>query len=375
MDAQEPPVFLRKNRRYAETNRRVTIMDVARAAGCSHTTVSLSLNDSPLITEATRRRVREKAKALKYTPNRVARSLRLARSQTIGIVAGSGPDQSRAGLLRYLGTTLLQKKFRPFLSSSLITRQDEWECFGEFLEDRVDGIIALVSDRVERYEASARQVNCPVVFALGVHQSDDRADYVTVDREEGAYQGAAHLLALGHRKIAFPYRPCDLLFHPPKLRGYQRALREFGVVNVERHLFPYPVEMDWTKSGYDFGEKFLSLADRPSAVFTSDVRFAMGFIRRLRKAGVGVPGDVAVVAYGSGRDTDWMEVPITTVEFPLKVIAEKAAEILIRRIQGEPSGDSQMTLGHELAIRDSCGAKAAREGSRPNLDLAGAATS
>ncbi|MCC7517668.1 MAG: LacI family DNA-binding transcriptional regulator [Verrucomicrobiae bacterium] len=353
----------------------MTIMDVARAAGCSHTTVSLSLNDSPLITEATRRRVREKAKALKYTPNRVARSLRLARSQTIGIVAGSGPDQSRAGLLRYLGTTLLQKKFRPFLSSSLITRQDEWECFGEFLEDRVDGIIALVSDRVERYEASARQVNCPVVFALGVHQSDDRADYVTVDREEGAYQGAAHLLALGHRKIAFPYRPCDLLFHPPKLRGYQRALREFGVVDVERHLFPYPVEMDWTKSGYDFGEKFLSLADRPSAVFTSDVRFAMGFIRRLRKAGVGVPGDVAVVAYGSGRDTDWMEVPITTVEFPLKVIAEKAAEILIRRIQGEPSGDSQMTLGHELAIRDSCGAKAAREGSRPNLDLAGAATS
>lgn len=343
-------------------NRRVTILDVARAAACSHTTVSLSLHESPLISEATRRRVQRAAKRLNYTPNRIARSLRLAKTRSIGIVAGSGPDLSRSGLLERLGALLLEKKYRPLPSSSLITQQNEWECFGEFLEDRVDGIIALVSDSVERYEASARQVNCPVVFALGVHGPEDRIDYVTVDREEGAWRGISHLLTLGHRRIAFPYRPHDQLFHPPKLRGYRKAFREHGIAERADDLHPYPMDKDWVRSGYEYGATFLRRSDRPTAVFAPDANFALGFIRRLHEAGARTPDDVAVVAYGSVRDPDWWEVPITTVSPPLPLIAEKAVAILIGRIEGERPEPAQVMLEHELVVRASCGArKAARE--------------
>jgi DNA-binding LacI/PurR family transcriptional regulator len=178
---------------------------------------------------------------------------------------------------------------------------------------------------------------------------------VRTDREAGGYLATRHLLELGHRRIghlmdasAYARRSTE------RTAGYRRALREAGIEPDPQWI----VEGTNTIAGGDACVRALlqRAGPRPTAVFAFNDQMALGALHALRKLGLPVPDDMAVVGFDGIRLGAFTNPELTTVEQPGAEVGRRAVELVFARIQGELSSPRQVTLPVRLVVRESCGA-------------------
>jgi LacI family transcriptional regulator len=332
----------------------ITIRDVALRAGVSPITVSRAFSGTHPVAVETKRKVLKAAEELGYVPDLLARGLVHRRSPMIGFIMLELDNPFFAPIIDAVQEVAWDRKHMLVVSQSQRRLDVEKFSIYQFSQVRMAGIVITPASTDLDHLQSLKKRGISVVV---VARCWEDGDYVTVDDLAGGRMVAEHLLRLGHRRIGcIAHGESSNRAVQTRVRGFRAALEDGGCA------FP-PQWMIHTRSvlladGMQAVDDFLSLSERPTAVFVTADSLAISFIHGLLERGVRVPGDIAVVGYDDIRYAAFMEVPLTTIALPKYEMGRQAAEILFERIGSEEESEEcqHIHLTPELVIRKSCGA-------------------
>lgn len=337
-------------------------MDIAYRAGVSQSTVSRALRDSPLVNEKTRERVKQIAREMNYRVDHSAAVLRSQKSNTIALLLFEDPtsDDSQINpfflsMLSSITRAAARHGFDVLISFQHL--DDDWHTEYQ-LRNRAEGIILLgYGDYTAYRDKLSELMERGAHFVLwGPPVGDSGRHSVTSDNHVGAYESTAHLLGLGRSRIAF-LGEASLRAPEFKLRfeGYRQALRDAG-------LAPEPalhVQAESSEaSGLEAVEVLLARDVRFDAIVAASDLIAIGAIKCLRKSGLDVPADVAVVGFDDIHAAAYFNPSLTTVRQDTRAAGELLVTHLMAMIRGEDVQSE--SLRPTLVLRSSCGRKLPR---------------
>lgn len=331
-----------------------TIKRVAELAGVSVGTVSHVITGSVHVREALRIKVEAAIRELNYHPNHVARSLKTSRTRTLGIVI---PDVTIPFFPQVVNGAEAAARARGYVLMAVNSGDDcerQKELLSLLRAQRVEGILLVVVSAPTPHTQISRilESGIPIVCLDRVPERL-RVDSVSVENGEAAKLGLDHLLAMGHRRIAIVTGPLALRNEQQRLLGCKQALRTARV----------PLEKDLIWEGNLRVEDVAAMCRerlsppeaRPEALFSTNGPTALGALRAFRACGLETPGDLAFATIDELTVEDLFLPSITTVLQPSYEIGFRAAELLLRRIDGEIREASPVTirLPAVLKVRES----------------------
>lgn len=330
-----------------------TIKQVAALAGVSIKTVSRVINEAGYVSEDTRRRVTRAIERLNYRPNALARGLVTRRSRTIGLVIADIINPFFPPLVRAVEDAAAAKGYNVILCDTDEDATRERAVTSVLLEKQVDGLILCASRVPTGYLRILASEGLPLVL-INRPLDHPGAAAVVVDGEAGGYRATLHLLDLGHRRVAYLAGPAASYSHRGRLRGYRRALAERGIA-FDPDLVAGGVTS--IAAGRDATAALLARVPPPSAIFAFDDLMAIGAMEELRRRGMRVPEDVAVVGFDDIDLAAFVDPPLTTVAQPKAEMGRLATDRLLDMIEtGRPPKNRIVTLTPALVVRRSCGA-------------------
>jgi len=331
------------------------LKDIARESGYSIKTVSRALNNHPDINLKTKQKILRIAKKYSYHPNLLARSLRTRKTYTIGYII---PDINNEFFARV--GIVIEDEFRKHGYNILISftkGQSNWEIesLKLLLSKRVDGVVlATVGETEEYIKKMIHDYKIPIVVI------DNKIDvpglyFVLHDNVRGAYILTKHLIEHGHRDIACITGPLKETSGSERLEGFSRAMDEYGV-KINKDFIRVS---NWEEEG-GFNvtlDLFKSRKSAPTAIFSANSVMAIGIYKALRKLGIKIPDDVAIVSFDDFDFVEILDPPLTTLGNVEKDIGRKAVEILLDEINGtlEKNMTKEYRFGSEVILRKSCG--------------------
>jgi len=319
---------------------------VASLAGVGVGTVSRVLNDSPGVSDATRRRVRAAMRELGYRPSPAARRLSLGRTLTVGVVAPFFTSPSVVERLRGIDDVIGRSTY-DFMLFNVETLEQRADALAQFARrDRVDGVIVISLPLHDDEVAGLARERLRTVLVDVAHPG---LPAVSIDDVEGGRLAARHLIEAGHRCVAYvgdpPDNPFGFRSSEHRLQGFRAALAECGLpLPPERiQCGPYGREGAGELTG-----RLLELPERPSAVFAASDVQAFGVMDAALRAGLDVPGDLSVVGFDDIELAG--AIGLTTVRQPLRESGRRGAELLLAALGAPPSeGNGELP---PLAIAD-----------------------
>jgi LacI family transcriptional regulator len=329
------------------TARRVTIGDVAAAAGVSVATVSKVINDRYGVAEGTSERVRQVIEQLGYQSSLVAQSLRSRRTNVIGVLVADIESFS-AELLKGAARAIRGTGYELVVFSGLQRGEDRvgWEkrYLSRIGGTLTDGAILVTPSSVDV------AFGAPVV-AVDHNIASSSLPTVDSDNLRGAIDATEYLLGLGHTRIAFLAGRQDLESAHLRERGYRQALNAAGV-DVDPELIRIGGYEAETAAGP--ARELLELADRPTAVFAANDATAIQTIAVAKELGLRVPDDLSVIGFDNIPESALTEPPLTTVEQSIQEMGADAVRLLLRLIAGESVPATRILLPTRLVERGSC---------------------
>ncbi len=316
---------------------RVSMADVAAAAGVSAQTVSRVANGSPRVDPATRARVERAMSDLGYRMHRAARALRTGQTSTIGLVVSTLASVGNSRMLQAISEAAAARDYA--LAVVTVGERGIQDAFARLRSQGVDGAVVL-NEATEL----ARDVDPPGDLHLVVVDSppDDRFSIVQTDHVGGARAAVEHLLALGHDTVHHIAGPARSFAATERERGWRAALADAG------RRAPDPVRGDWTSAS---GHRAAAELGAATAVFVANDQMALGALRAFADAGRRVPDDVAVVGFDDIVDAAEYRPPLTTVRQDFDALGARAVAALVSAIEGgTPVGE---TVPATLVVRES----------------------
>ena len=328
----------------------VTLKLLASHLDLTAGTVSSVLNNSPAsrsIPERTRNRIMEAARRLNYRPNFVARSLRVRRSYTVGVIAQEIGDPYGATIISGVETFLRKNNFF-FLT--VVHRHDDklMRSYSQLLLTRgVEGIITIDT-------SIDQQPTLPTVAIAG-HQQVPNVTNIILDHDRAARLVLQHLLDLGHRQIAFFRGPSSSSDSAPRWNAIQEVAAELHLPIHPELVFQLERIPNTSDLGYLPAKELLAAKIPFTALFAYNDTSAVGAMFVLHEAGFRVPEDVSVVGFDDISVASFTLPPLTTVRQPLLEMGTVAAQTLLDRIEERAAFIPEIALAPELIIRNSTG--------------------
>ena len=331
----------------------VTLHELAKAAGCSVSTVSRALNNSAhSVNEATRQRILALANELGYRPNMTARGLKMDRTFTIGLVVYNIASPFTPVLIRGIQEYLRQRDYFSIIISTDWDSDLESEAVHQLLSRSIDGVIFVETWRDESNK-TLDLANKPYAYVYRLFDGE-YPNSVIVDDVHGASLAVEHLAKLGHRRIAFINGPHGWAASKERLAGYQNVLTQYEIPPDPSMI----EEGTWeVQSGYQAAKKFLEKTERPTAIFAANDLMALGAIYAIQDAGLNVPKDIAVVGYDDREIASISSPTITTVCPPSYEMGQLAAQLILDRLENQDEIKDPIRVQSRLIIRESCGAE------------------
>lgn len=331
---------------------RVTIHDVAAAAGVSINTVSRVLNDRPDVGPETRARVQRVIADLGYRPNRLARSLIQRSSRTIGLVVTDCTNPNTARQIRVVQQTMAAANYGVMIVDTQEDGAQQQDAIHRLEENVVDGII-LTPAAAHGASLADLARRLPLVLLNREVLEPVSADVVLNDNAGGAHLAASHLIARGHTRIAYVTARRDVSTVRERLRGYAHALAAAGIPSDDRLIARAEITVEDAAAAT---ADLLRLDPRPTAILAYNDFMAVGVLSALQASGLAVPGDVAIVGYDDIVYAPYLQVPLTTVAQQTHEMGRAAAAILLDRLGGDESPPQRLVLAPTLVVRASTGA-------------------
>lgn len=325
----------------------VTRADVARYAGVSSAVVSYVVNRGPRpVAPETANRVRRAIEVLGYRPNSSARALRRGVSDTIGLVIPDSNNPFFAELGLEIQRLAAESDRAVLVSSTIGHRRQVQRTIDDLLGRQVDGLI-LRGDASYRDPLENRQVGVPYVLIDTMIPIPGRRS-VGSDLRQGAEVLVEHLITThGLTRVGLIMGEDFSGLTDPRELGWREAQRRHGLSDgpIARGAFSRP-------GGYAAMRRMIGSGNLPQAVFASSDLQAIGVLRALHEAGIGVPGDVAVVSFDGTIESEYSWPGLTAARQPISDIAAEALRLLTA---GSETGDVFRLFPTELILRRSCG--------------------
>ena len=328
--------------------RRPTLADVAAAARVSVSTASRALRDSPLVSAATRERVRASSQVLGFEPDRLARSLRTRSSLFVGVIVPDVATVFYAAALKGAQCVFEAAGYQVLVMDSERDPEREAANLRTLLAHRVDGVLLATSG------GFAAPPGVPVVFFDQV-QFGSGAGNVALDNRHGVELLVEHLLGHGHRRIAFVGAPPRLTSASERLDAFLDAVAAAGLGAGDDDV--RLGDDVWSEaSGERAMREHLERAEPPTAVVAASDTLAIGALRAIRGAGLEVPGDVALVSFDDPAYGDLLDPPVTALSRHDRELGERAARLLVGALaNGGSRPAEEIRVPVELIVRRSCG--------------------
>jgi DNA-binding LacI/PurR family transcriptional regulator len=324
-----------------------TIRDVAKRAGVGLGTVSRVLNDSPLVSEATREHVLKVIAELNYKPSPTARRLSLGKTLTIAAISAFFTRPAFIERLRGVESTLAESEYDLIVFNvETVERRDK--CFRDVPRpDRVDGVLIIslapCDEDVERFANNG----VPVVLIDANHPGLSRA---VTDDVAGGRVATQHLIDLGHRRIGYVsdplQNPFNFISSRDRYQGYRRALQAAGI----------PFRSEYHRQGehgrYEarhLAAELLALPKPPTAIFAASDTQAMGVLEAARDAGLKVPEDLSIIGYDDIEIAEYLG--LTTVRQLLFESGRRGVELLLKALDNPQIEPKREILPTELIVR------------------------
>ncbi|HEX5689490.1 MAG TPA: LacI family DNA-binding transcriptional regulator [Roseiflexaceae bacterium] len=345
--------------------RRPTIVEVARAAGVSVTTVSVVLNDRPSavrISEATRAAVQDAATRLGYIPNQAAQNLR-RRPKVLTLLTGNLANPYFTDIAASVRSAAANEGYELNVVEA-VQPESEARALAQLRNGSSAGaIVATGRHRARGQALDALQAlvrgGLPAVIVCD-SSPDPAIPAIRIDDAQGACEITSHLLKLGHRAIAHFSSQAHTLaldeasVDADRFRGYRQALLEAGVEFEPVWLVQGEPSMP---GGYAMMRELLARpGERPTGVFCTCDVMAIGALRALHEHGLRAPDDMAVAGFDGILLGQYTIPSLTTIDQPREQIGRLAAEMLLRLVQGQPAEPAEQILPATLLVRESCGA-------------------
>jgi LacI family transcriptional regulator len=305
-----------------------SLKDVAKYTGLSASTVSRALSNKSYVREPTRQKVMEAVRLLNYSPNIMAKSLKMGRSNTLALMIPSIQNMIYPDITRGVEDTARKNGFTVILCNTDENTEIEKSYINTLRPRLIDGFVIASMMPHSIHIQQLRKENFPLVLALRAY--DDKIDAVVIDNKQAAYKAVKYLIERGHRKIAIALGNTELSLYSERYKGYREALEEGGLPFDEKLVIRERYNIN---SFYYMMKTMLENGIRPDAVFaTTDAR-AIVIMRAIYDAGCAIPGDISVLGFDNVEIAALVEPPLSTVSQPLYEIGVLAAEKLIYQIQ------------------------------------------
>ena len=328
----------------------VSLKQLAAHLGLSTTTLSLVLNDAPSansIPLETKERIFSAAKELNYRPNYLARSLRVQRTHTFGVIVPELSDGYSSMVLNGVESVLSREGYF-YLTASHLHRADLLEKLPRMLAERqVEGIIAV--DTPIRFEP-----NLPVVNVSG-HDEIDGVTNVVLNHQHAAELGIGHLYNLGHRRIAVIKGQEFSSDTDIRWNTINEAAAKRGIEIDPRLCTQLEGDSPSPEVGYQATKKLLVTGEKFTALFAFNDISAIGAIRALEEMGLRVPQDVSVLGFDDIYAAAFHNPALTTIRQPLFEMGSLAASTLLDALNRAPAENGPAILNVEptLIVRQS----------------------
>jgi len=338
----------------SERRKRVTIKDVAQAAGVSTQTVSRVMNKFSYVSDETRQRVEEIVEQLGYRPSTLARSLIQQRSYTLGVVTFGlkhiGPSRTLNGIADkadQLGYMLLMKEIENTNRFN--------DVIDSFLSRQVDGILWVapeIGDNHAWVDEGLEKISVPILFVA--MQPRKGIPSVSTDNYRGAVMAIQHLLDCGRKKIGHISGPSDWWEADERKRGWRDALQTAGMDVSEQ----YCVEGNWSSaSGEQALIQLLNSFPDMDAVFVANDQMALSVLREALRQGIRVPEQLAVVGFDNIPESAYFYPSLTTISQDLQMLGEQSVQNIVEMIrsrqENQPVLARSMFIQPTLLIRES----------------------
>lgn len=324
-----------------------TLVEVARAARVSPSTVSRIINGTARVADAKQRAVKAAIARLNFRPNPVAHGLRKGRRMIIGILAPEVDSPWFGSVFRGVMDGLAGSDFVPLVSGGSTEREAELARVQDLLARRVDGIL-IVNCRLSDEDLRRFSADAPMVVS-GRSLRGEGLFSMKLDNALGGQLATRHLLELGHTRVAHLEGPHDHLDAVDRAMGYRNALREAGVRLDPGLVIPAGFH---TTDGLAAVERLLDSRRSFTAIFAANDECAYGAHLGLHRRGIRIPEDVSLVGFDDLPGSRFLTPPLTTVRQPLQEIGRRAARSLLDLLNGHTPPTSDMPEV-ELVVRDS----------------------
>lgn len=346
-------MILTKKKVLEEMALKITIKDIAEAAGVSTTTVSQILNNKgSRFSEETRAKVMETVKKFDYQPDFFAQNMITKKSKTIGMIVPDVTDFFFSKLIEGVEAYLNSFGYMMLLCNTSHSNLLEEKYFEELLRRSVEGIIIatpnMLSDTIIKHP-KVRNKRVPLLL-MDLGKNPRNEGKLLVEEYQGVYDATKYLIDNGHRKIAFLREVGDYYQLSERITGFLNCLEDCAIEADERLIESSPLDIP---GGYQGTNRLLEKNIPFTALVCTNDQMAIGAYQAITEAGSKVPEDISVIGFDGLEITRYMSPALTTVYQPIYDVGYTAGEFIIGAIEKPASKIPNKTFPTKLLIRDS----------------------
>jgi LacI family transcriptional regulator len=331
----------------------VTILDIAKQLNISIATVSRALNDDPVVSKKTKKRVFDLASEVGYRHNRFAANLRQQKTHTIGVMVHELNSNFITSVLAGIEKVTTEAGYDLIIAHSGESFEKEKANAMNLFHKRVDGLIASLSfdtTNLDHFEPFERK-GIPVVFFDRVEENSDTIK-VIIDNYRAGYLATQHLLEQGCTRVAIVTASLKRNVYAQRYRGYVDAQYDRNVPFDEGRVLIKDLS---EQSGIECALDLINMNPMPDGVFITNDFVAAQCMRTLKEHGIRIPDDIAVVGFNNDAISRIVEPTLTTIDYPGVDLGQIAGKNLISHLKGEANIKQTATIivRSELLVRES----------------------
>jgi LacI family transcriptional regulator len=324
--------------------------DIADILGMSVSQVSRALNNKGDVAPGTRERIRELAKSLGYTPDIIAKSLRLKQTRSIGIIQFDVCNPFFATVIKGVDDVAQKHSYGILVSNTYVNEVKQEEIIKNMIARGVDGMLVSPSDPYNVCRSLLMQSNIPVVF-FGNCPTDCKGHCIVGDDLEGGYLATKFMLDKGYRELIYIGAGKNMVYSTKRAEGFRKALIERGLPYNDGMIHNVGTTME---AGYVYMKGLLKNNIDIDGIFASNDVLSYGCLRALHESGVRVPGDIGIIGYDEADVNEIINPRLTCIGQPKYEIAVSAAKLLLKLIESEEKIEPKTHFFKpKLIVRDS----------------------
>jgi LacI family transcriptional regulator len=338
----------------------VTLKDLAAYCGVHTSTVSRVLRgkENLKISEKTRKKIFSAAKKFNYQPNQTARTLRLKKSNTIGLIVPDISNPFFSRIAKRIDNLAYDAGYMLIVVSTDENQQKEHHFVNEFLSRGVEGLMLIPAQDEYKHIQGLLNDNFPLVL-IDRNFENFKANVVISNNEEASYEAVKYLSELGHKRIAVLSGRQNLYSIKKRIQGYKKAVKDF---NLEQNSELIAGDGHRIEDGFKATMNLLNLEIPPTALIISGNLISVGALTAIGEKGLKVPQDISIIGFTDSLYSEFLSTPMSTISHPLQEIGEKAINLLFKHMKSAKKLPyEKIIVKTVLTIRESVGSVNSRK--------------